>query len=213
MALPRAAAKLLFPLLICLPQASLAWDQGPQCVPFARALSNIRLFGDAWRWWSAAAGRYNRGTAPQAGSILSFRSGGRMPLGHIAVVTRVIDPREIEVDHANWAPGAVRRQVRVLDVSTNNDWTAVRVELPEREHFGTVYATDGFIYGWPLELGPQIIKVAEALRVLQGQRSQRSSAGLPIVVGPTGVIMDTPNTDKSPNRAMPVAMYRRHEVR
>ena len=190
-ALTCAAATLLFLLLACLPQASWAWDRGPQCVPFARALSSIRLFGDAWRWWSVAAGLYNRGATPQAGSILSFRSDARMPLGHIAVVTRVIDRREIEVDHANWAPGVVRRQVRVLDVSVDNDWTAVRVELPEHDRFGAVYATNGFIHGWPIELGPQIIEVAKALHAFQEERSQHSSGALPIVVGPTGAITET----------------------
>lgn len=64
------------------PHTSWAYDQGPQCVPFARALSSISLFGDAWHWWSAAAGRYDRGLKPQAGSVLSFRPDARMPLGH-----------------------------------------------------------------------------------------------------------------------------------
>jgi surface antigen len=209
-ALPRAAAALLIPLLVCLPRASWAWDRRPQCVPFARALSSIRLFGDAWRWWSAAAGLYNRGATPQAGGVLSFRSDARMPLGHIAVVTRVIDGREIEVDHANWAPGAVRRQVRVLDVSLNNDWTAVRVELAEGDHFGAVYPTNGFIYGWPINRGPQIIDLAEALRGFQRDSSQPRSWTLPIVVGPTGVSADTVTVDKRLNRAMPVVIYGRN---
>ncbi len=182
----RVIAVFLVALLIvlhCRPAA--AWDRDPQCVPFARALSSIRLFGDAWRWWSAAAGLYNRGANPQAGSILSFRPDLHMPLGHLAVVTRVIDSREIEVDHANWAPGAIRRQVRVLDVSAGNDWTSVRVELDQRDHFGATHATNGFIYGWPLTLGPEIIDVAEALRTL---RRNPSSATLPVVIGPTGIM-------------------------
>src|SRR5215475_3937838 len=135
------AGPLLVQLMCLCPQMSWAKDRGPQCVPFARALSSIRLFGDAWRWWSAAAGIYNRGASPEAGSILSFRAAPHMPLGHLAVVTRVIDSREIEVDHANWAPGAIRREVHVLDVSADNDWSAVRVELGQRDHFGAVYAT------------------------------------------------------------------------
>jgi CHAP domain len=92
-ALTCAATTLL--LFVCVPHASRAWDRGPQCVPFARALSSIRLFGDARGWWSAAAGSYNRGTRPQVGSVLSFRSDVRMPLGHVAVVTTVVDRREI----------------------------------------------------------------------------------------------------------------------
>jgi hypothetical protein len=177
-------------------------------VPFARALSSIRLFGDAWRWWSAAAGLYNRGTQPEAGSVLSFRPDVRMPLGHIAVVTRVIDQREIEIDHANWAPGAIGRQVRVLDVSAGNDWTAVRVELPERDHFGAVYATNGFIYGWPIDIGPQIVQVAQALQDLQADKSRRADAILPVIIGPDGVI-----ADNLPRRELPVMRYARHDSR
>jgi hypothetical protein len=164
-----------------------AWDRGPQCVPFARTLSSIRLFGDAWRWWSAATGHYDRGVTPQAGSVLSFRADARMPLGHVAVVTRVINTREIEVDHANWSlPGAITREVPVLDVSTNNDWTMVRVGLYEHDRFGAAYATNGFIYGWPLELGSQIIDVTEALRALHGAVASVDSPGsaqrLPTVI-------------------------------
>jgi hypothetical protein len=168
------------------PHTSWAYDRGPQCVPFARALSSISLFGDAWHWWSAAAGRYDRGFKPQAGSVLSFRPDARMPLGHVAVVTRVISAREIEVDHANWAlPGAITRKAQVLDVSTDNDWTAVRVGLRERDHFGAVYTTNGFIYGRPIELGPQIVDVAEVLRNRRERQAVSNSpenSGLPIVV-------------------------------
>jgi surface antigen len=129
-----------------------------------------------------------------------------MPLGHVAVVTRVIDEREIEVDQANWAPGAIGRQVRVLDVSPGNDWTAVRVELPEPNHFGAVYGTNGFIYGWPIELGPQIIEVAQTLRAFQHDGLQHASGKVPIVVGPRGVIADTLT-----ERALPVVIYGRRD--
>jgi surface antigen len=194
-------AALLASLLISLDaHPSWAGDRGPQCVPFARTLSSIRLFGDAWRWWSAAAGIYNRGANPEAGSILSFRLGPYMPLGHLAVVTRVIGNREIEVDHANWAPGAIRREVQVLDVSADNDWSAVRVELSQRDHFGAVYATNGFIYGWPITLGPEITNIAQALRTL---RENAGSATLPIVIGPAGAI---PQTSASDSR-LPVVAY------
>ncbi len=160
----RVVAVLAMVALGCPPPAR-AWDGLLQCVPFARALSSISLYGDAWRWWSAAAGRFDRGHVPQAGSVLSFRPNLRMPLGHVAVVTRVVGAREIEIDHANWAfPGAISRSVQVVDVSEQNDWTAVRVELGRSNYFGQVYATNGFIYGRPIDLGPQIINVAEALR-------------------------------------------------
>ena len=156
---------LLAMLALACPSPARAWDWVLQCVPFARALSSIALYGDAWRWWSEAAGRYDRGHVPRARSVLSFRPNLRMPLGHVGVVTGVLGAREIEIDHANWAaPGAISRGVVVVDVSEANDWTAVRVELGRSDYFGQVYATDGFIYGHPIELGPQIINVAAALR-------------------------------------------------
>ncbi len=84
---------------------------------------------------------------PKIGSVLTFRSNSRMRLGHVAVVSRVINPREIEVDQANWEPGGrVSHDVAVVDVSEDNDWTAVRVELGEGTAFGAVYPTYGFIY-------------------------------------------------------------------
>jgi hypothetical protein len=131
-----------------------------------------------------------------------------MPLGHIAVVTRVIDAREIEVDHANWTPGAIRRQVRVVDVSARNDWTAVRVELGDGDRFGAQYATSGFIYGWPIELGPQVIHLAEALGTFARDSSQGTYGTLPVVVGPGGV-----TADNLVARALPVVIYGGHKPR
>jgi hypothetical protein len=64
----------------------------------------------------------------------------------------VINTREIEIDHANWAwsgKGNISRGVRVIDVSERNDWTEVRVELGHSEDFGSIYATYGFIYDHP----------------------------------------------------------------
>lgn len=131
----------------------LAAYRGPtlQCVSYARAASDISLSGNAADWWSNAAGVYARGNRPQPGSVLAFTSNGRMPLGHVAVVDRVINAREITVDHANWAGyrGAVARGVPVVDVSANNDWTAVRVATPGQGDFGSVYPTHGFIYERP----------------------------------------------------------------
>ena len=123
-----------------------AW-RGISCVPFAREASGIDLPGNAWEWWGNAAGVYARGSVPQLDSVLTFRANGRMRLGHVAVVTRVVNPREIEVDQANWGiRGGVSRGVTVVDVSEENDWSAVRVELGDREEFGAVYPTYGFIY-------------------------------------------------------------------
>jgi hypothetical protein len=72
-----------------------------------------------------------------------------MRLGHVAVVSRVINPREIQIDHANWWGGMVARNIPVVDVSEANDWTAVRVGLSRSGEFGSVYPTYGFIYDRP----------------------------------------------------------------
>jgi surface antigen len=124
---------------------------GLQCVTFARGESGIELSGNAADWWYNAAGVYQRGSRPELGSVLNFRANPRMRLGHVAVVTSVIDPRQIEIDQANWAgPGAYRggvsRSIRVVDVSPANDWSAVRVALGHSDDFGSVYPTYGFIY-------------------------------------------------------------------
>jgi surface antigen len=125
-----------------------------QCVPFARAASGIQIKGNAANWWDAANGVYARGQAPEPGSVLNFRATGNMRLGHVAVVKNVVNSREIEIDHANWAgPGAskggVSRAISVQDVSSNNDWSAVRVELGHSGSYGSVYPTYGFIYDRP----------------------------------------------------------------
>jgi surface antigen len=122
-----------------------------QCVPFARAASGIELKGNAVNWWDAAAGVYERGSRPEAGSVLNFRSIGSMRLGHVAVVTNVVNSREIEIDHANWThfgagKGGVSRGVHAIDVSEGNDWSRVRVALGRDGDYGSVYLTFGFIY-------------------------------------------------------------------
>lgn len=128
-----------------------AW--GISCVPYARQASGINVPGNAWQWWHNADGMYARGDRPEAGSILNFRSNTRMPLGHVAVVTRVVNPREIVVEQANWPSnglrGAVTHDVAVVDVSEANNWSAVRVELGKKGEFGSVYPTYGFIYNRP----------------------------------------------------------------
>jgi surface antigen len=126
---------------------------GISCVPYARQVSGIEVVGNAWQWWENAAGLYARGDRPEAGSVLNFRSNGRMRLGHVAVVTRVVNAREVMVDHANWTTGgrrgAISRNVAVVDVSEANNWSAVRVELDRDGTFGSVYPTYGFIYNRP----------------------------------------------------------------
>jgi len=124
-----------------------------QCVPYARFMSGIGLHGDAWTWWDKAAGIYARGNYPEPGAILSFPGNDRMPLGHVAVVTQVLNARKILVDHANWPNavvqhGAISRDIQVADVSPGNDWTEVRVQFGEGGPLGSVYPANGFIYEW-----------------------------------------------------------------
>jgi surface antigen len=123
-----------------------------QCVPFARLVSGIQLFGDAWTWWSQAAGKYQTGFVPKAGAVLCFRPTGRMRLGHVAVVSQVLTDRVIQISHANWSlidgdRGHVENNVTVVDVSANGDWSQVKVwNDPSRNLGTTVYPTYGFIY-------------------------------------------------------------------
>jgi surface antigen len=79
-----------------------------------------------------------------------------MRYGHVAVVARVVNSRQVMVDHANWAPrrgggrGQITKMVAVTDVSARNDWTKVRVWNEDIAEFGTrVYPTYGFIYAKP----------------------------------------------------------------
>lgn len=127
-------------------------DEVLQCVPFARAASGIELKGNAVNWWDAASGVYERGHRPESGAVLDFRANSSMRLGHVAVVRHVINSREVEVDHANWAwsgKSNITRNVAVIDVSERNDWTAVRVALGGGGDFGSIYSTYGFIYDRP----------------------------------------------------------------
>jgi hypothetical protein len=133
-----------------------------QCVPYARFMSGIGLHGDAWTWWDQAAGVYARGNHPEPGAILSFPGVERMPLGHVAVVTQVLSQRKILVDHANWPNaivqhGAISRDIEVVDTSSANDWSEVRVQFGEGGPLGSVYPVNGFIYGWT-ETGVRIAR-------------------------------------------------------
>jgi surface antigen len=124
------------------------------CVPYARARSGIQLSGDAWTWWDGAEGRYARSRAPQIGSVLVINRTARMRDGHVAVVTRVVNSREIMVDHANWASGAARGRIttdqRVMDVSAANDWSLVRVWYPRIDALGnTAFPVRGFVHARP----------------------------------------------------------------
>ncbi len=123
-----------------------------QCVPFARLVSGIQIFGDAWTWWRQAAGKYQTGFVPKAGAVLCFKPTGHMRLGHVAVVSQVLTDRVIQITHANWSlidgdRGKVEQNVTVVDVSSAGDWSQVKVwNDPSRDLGTTVYPTYGFIY-------------------------------------------------------------------
>ena len=71
-----------------------------------------------------------------------------MPVGHVAMVSKVISEREVLLTHANWSyRGGVERNVRAVDVSANNDWTDVRVWYGPIGDLGLrSNAAKGFIY-------------------------------------------------------------------
>ncbi len=137
-------------LLIATP--ALALNEGLQCVPYARALSGVQIRGDAHTWWGKAAGLYERGNRPRVGAVMSFRPHGKMRLGHVAAVRRIVDNRTIIISHANWSTigghrGHVEQNVRAIDVSEANDWSRVRVwYTPNEAMGGTAWPVNGFIY-------------------------------------------------------------------
>ena len=137
-------------LLVASPAAAL--NEGLQCVPYARALSGVTIFGDAHTWWGQADGRYTRGNQPKVGAVLAFPPHGNMRLGHVAAVRRVLDDRTIIISHANWSTiggmrGHIEEDVRAIDVSDDNDWSRVRVWYTPNAALGsTQWPAHGFIY-------------------------------------------------------------------
>ena len=128
---------------------------GISCVPYVRQATGMAIRGNGGDWWHNAAGLYARGHAPEAGAILAFSRTGQMRSGHVAVVQEVISAREILIHHANWAGPGIRRgtimqDVSVIDVSLNNDWSSVRVQVGrDQESLGRIYPIQGFIYDRP----------------------------------------------------------------
>ena len=126
--------------------------EGLQCVPFARALTGVTIFGDAHTWWEQAEGRYQRGETPKVGAVMAFRPHGNMRLGHVAAVRKILDKRTLLISHANWSTidgmrGHIEEDVRVIDVSEDNDWSRVRVwYTPNSALGGNEWPLHGFIY-------------------------------------------------------------------
>jgi hypothetical protein len=116
------------------------------CVFWVRQLTDMALRGDAWNWWDAAAGRYERGANPEVGSVLVFKRARGLSRGHVSTVSRVIDRRTVEVDHSWLSDNRLYRGMRVVDISPRNDWSSVRVWHPRIDDLGsTVYPTYGFV--------------------------------------------------------------------
>ncbi len=123
-----------------------------QCAPYARQVSGIQINGDAHTWWGQAQGRYATGNAPKVGAVMAFRRHRGMELGHVAAVSRIVDPRRVLLDHANWSPidgrrGQIEKGAMAVDVSPSNDWSEVRVWYAPLGKVGTtVWPVEGFIY-------------------------------------------------------------------
>jgi surface antigen len=120
-----------------------------QCVPYARAHSDVKIYGDAYTWWDQAAGKYSRGSEPLPGAVMVLNNYAGDNRGHVAVVKRQVSAREIRVDHANWLDdGSIYVNDPVEDVSGDNDWSLVRVyNLKTGGWGGKVYPVQGFIGG------------------------------------------------------------------
>ena len=150
-----------------------------QCVPFARLISGIQIFGDARTWWRQAVGKYDVG----------FKPTQRMRLGHVAVVSQVLTDRIVQITHANWSPiegsrGKVEKDVTLVDVSPEGNWSQVKVWYdPSRDLGGSTYPTYGFIYqdAQAKVLASSSISNAEntAIAMAQSAATQMASAVRP----------------------------------
>jgi hypothetical protein len=122
-----------------------------ECVPFARALSGVAIVGDARTWWAQAHSRFTRTSRPVPGAVMVFRADAdTMKLGHVAVVTAMLDARTVLVAHSNWDGGIGKGRISldqpVRDVSARNDWSAVRVWHEGTRTLGpNAWALEGFI--------------------------------------------------------------------
>ncbi|HKB97004.1 MAG TPA: CHAP domain-containing protein [Rhizomicrobium sp.] len=118
-----------------------------QCVPYAREHSGIKIYGDAYTWWDRAAGKYPRAALPEPGAVMVLNNYAGPTHGHVAVVRQLVSPREIRVDHANWLnDGGIYVNDPVEDVSSDNDWSVVRVyNLRTGGWGGRLYPVQGFI--------------------------------------------------------------------
>lgn len=173
-----AAAVMLFA------PVSSAWaDTYWQCVPFARLISGVQIYGDAYTWWRQAAGKYETGFQPKAGAVLCFKPNGKMRLGHVAVVSQVLTDRVIQITHANWSRiggtrGQIEKDVTVIDVSPTGDWSQVKVWYdPVRDLGSSTYPTHGFIY-----------QDATAIKIANSRLNSAQNAAIAVAQGAAGQV-------------------------
>ncbi len=169
-----------------------------QCVPYARRVSGIQIYGDAHTWWEQAAGRYARGREPRIGAVLAFRPSGNMRLGHVAAVSRIVDSRTVLLRHANWSPidgrrGQIEDNVRAVDVSPENDWSEVRVWYAPIQGLGTTpWPTRGFIYNRPAVQGvpsESLVRLARSNRQKPQNRQAAQARTISPDADPIGAII------------------------
>ena len=77
---------------------------------------------------------------------MNFAPTRRMSRGHVAVVSRVVNNRQVLISHANWQRNAVSLDMVAVDVSPRNDWSQVRLEHRRGQMTSTVYPIYGFIH-------------------------------------------------------------------
>jgi hypothetical protein len=132
-----------------------------QCVPFARQVSGISIFGDANTWWNKAAGRFERGNAPKEGAVMVLAGYAGPNHAHLAVVRELLSAREIKVDHANWFnDGQIYIGDPVRDISPDNNWSLVRIWNIRTNAWGTRdYPVQGFIGPGP-DIGSAVVASA-----------------------------------------------------
>jgi surface antigen len=161
------------------PRRRRAWRRH-LCVPYARQATGMDISGNGRDWWHNAAGLYARSNRPEVGSVMAFPGSGGMRSGHVAVVERVISPREVHIHHANWGGpgirrGSIMRGVSVIDASPNNDWTQVRVQAGHSaENYGRTYPVYGFIHNRPDATGGTMMAGRVPLRVNAAQAATAS---------------------------------------
>ena len=108
-------------------------------------MTGIDIRGNAKTWWKQAAGIYERGNEPKVGAVMNFAASRAMPMGHVAVVSKVVSDREILIDQANWERNKITQDTLVVDVSASGDWSQVRV-ANSAGSLGRENPVYGFIY-------------------------------------------------------------------